>query len=275
MRRYKAVSQRYSDELARVSWQDFERLLASYYTGQGYRVEHVGTAGSGARFDGGIDLKLHRGTHYIVVQCKHWNVQQVTHNAVHELLGVMLTEQATGAIVVTSGEFTKAAQAAAAKEPRIQLIDGAALRPMLGVLVGAFAPGQSDDAIFGDLDTFRHVSTSPAGYRPRRRRYSRAHNPLPGLALAIIAALIASYVIRHAIANFAQRTSAPPSASTPLAPPARLPVVAPLVPAVGQTRQATSQRVPATDAELREWKRKNAESMKILEKTTPEMPLSY
>lgn len=275
MRRYKTVNQRYSDALTRVSWQDFERLLASYYTGQGYRVEHVGTAGSGARFDGGIDLKLYRGTHYIVVQCKHWNVQQVTHNAVHELLGVMLTEQATGAIVITSGEFTKAAQAAAAKEPRIQLIDGAALRPMLGVLVDALVPGQSDDATFGDLDAFRHVSTSPAGCRPRRRRYSRARNPLPGLAFAIIAALIASYVIRHAIANFAQRTSAPPSASTPLAPPARLPVVAPLVPAVGQTRQATSQQVPVTEAELREWKRKNAESMKILEKTTPEMPLSY
>jgi hypothetical protein len=27
MRRYKSVSQRYSDALTRVSWQDFERLL--------------------------------------------------------------------------------------------------------------------------------------------------------------------------------------------------------------------------------------------------------
>ena len=53
----KTVCQRPSDALTRVSWQDFERLLADWYADQGYRVEHVGTAGSGARFDGGIDLR--------------------------------------------------------------------------------------------------------------------------------------------------------------------------------------------------------------------------
>jgi len=57
----------------------------------------------GSRYDGGIDLKLRRGDEYVVVQCKHWNAKQVPHNDVHQLLGVMLSESATGAIFVTSG----------------------------------------------------------------------------------------------------------------------------------------------------------------------------
>ena len=70
--RSKPVHERYSDALAQVSWQDFERLMVAYYAGQGYRVEHAGTAGSGAKFDGGIDLRLYRDDQYIVVQCKHY-----------------------------------------------------------------------------------------------------------------------------------------------------------------------------------------------------------
>lgn len=272
MRRYKTVSQRYSDALARVSWQDFERLLASYYVSQGYQVEHVGTAGSGAQFDGGIDLKLHRNTQYIVVQCKHWNVQQVTHNPVHELLGVMLTEQATGAIVVTSGEFTKAAQAAAAKEPRINLIDGAALRQMLGAHVDAFVPSQNGDANFSDFDTFKTASMR-SGYPPRSTRYRRKSNPLPGIAFAIIAGLIVLYVIQQTFTNLAQRTSAAPSAFAPAAPSASSPMVSSLAFPVKKIQQASYEQTQMTEAELREWKRKNAESMKILERTTPEMPL--
>jgi len=256
-----------------VSWQDFERLLASYYISQGYRVEHVGTAASGTQFDGGIDLKLHRDAQYLVVQCKHWNVQQVTHNAVHELLGVMLTEQATGAIVVTSGEFTRAAQAAAVKEPRVQLIDGAALRQMLGARIDAFLPNQSNDANFGDFDILKSAPISPAGYRSRSTRNRRTRNPLPGMAFADIAALMAFYFIRHVITNLALKTSAPPSAFIPAVLPAMSPLVSPIAPPAKQIQQASYEQTQMTEAELRDWKRKNAESMKILEKTTPELPL--
>ena len=130
----KNVRNRRSDALTQVGWEQLEVMLAVYYRSQGYRVEHVGTAGSGARFDGGIDLKLYKDDAYIVVQCKHWNAKQVTHNAVHELLGVMITQSATGAILVTSGEFTRAAIEAATKQGHVQLVDGDDLRAMLGPL---------------------------------------------------------------------------------------------------------------------------------------------
>lgn len=128
----KRVAHRRSDSLARVGWDHLETLLTAYYRSEGYQVEHVGTGATGAKFDGGIDLKLRRGEQYIVVQCKHWNAMKVPHNAVHELLGLMVNEGATGAILATSGEFTKAAIEAATRLGHVQLVDGDELRVMLG-----------------------------------------------------------------------------------------------------------------------------------------------
>ena len=119
----KNVRSRRDDALTRVGWGQFESLLATYYRGQGYQVEHVGTGGTRARFDGGIDLKLRQGAQYILVQCKHWNAKQVPHNDVHQLLGIMVNEGATGAILISSGEFTKAAIEAATRQGRVQLGD--------------------------------------------------------------------------------------------------------------------------------------------------------
>jgi hypothetical protein len=279
MRRYKSVSQRYSDALSQVSWQDFERLLANWYAGQGYRVEHVGTAGSGRWFDGGIDLKLFRGDEYVVVQCKHWNARQVTHNAVHELLGVMLTERATGAIVVTSGEFTAAAHVAAAHEPRAQLIDGAGLRKMLGDEALRSLPPPVDDR-----GPARRASSEPvvATTRPWTSR-RRSRHPLPGILLAITAALVTLYFIRHALNEFAVRSPMPRAVTTRSLPPPSVSMQAPafrpyaaraVIPKTTTPRsQVVYRQTPMTDEELRAWKRRNAEAMKILEKTTPEMPL--
>lgn len=272
MHRYKPVKHRFSDALTRLSWQDFERLVAAYYAGQGYRVEHVGTGESGTQFDGGIDLKLYRADQYLIVQCKHWNAAQVTHNAVHELLGVMLTERATGAVVVTSGEFTSAAREAADKATHIQLVDGAAFRQMAGPLIATFAPNQQDDANFGEPGISARTSSSSASYRTRRVRHSRKRNPLPGVAFAIIAGLVALYVVRHAMTNYARNIApSPTSVTAPV-----LPIVQaspPAAPSPPMQAPSFQPGVPTTDAEVQEWKRKHAESMKIIEKTTREMPL--
>ena len=101
------------DALTHVDWKQLEILLAAHYREQGYGVEHVGTGLTGAQSDGGIDLKLRRDDEYVLVQVKHWNAYQVPHNDVHQLLGLTVNEGATGAILVTSGEFTTAAIAAA------------------------------------------------------------------------------------------------------------------------------------------------------------------
>ncbi len=123
---------RWDDALSRMDPTRFEALIGDHYRKQGYEVEHVGAQAIGHRYDGGIDLKMHRGGEYLIVQCKRWTARKVPHNDVHELLGIMLTEGASGAMVVTSGEFTLAARNAAAKYRHVQLIDGIELRAILG-----------------------------------------------------------------------------------------------------------------------------------------------
>jgi restriction system protein len=279
MYKLKSVTRRFNDALSQLSWQDFERLLATYYAAQGYRVEHVGTGGSKTQFDGGIDLKLHRGDEYVVVQCKHWNARQVTHNAIHELLGVMLTQRATGAVVVTSGEFTQAAQRAANAESRVHLIDGATLRAMLGPLLPAQAPSPANDAASRYANAFTDAAPHRASPSSRRRRRARGRNPLPGIAFALIAGLITLYLVQSAISTFAAKATHPPApVLAPVSPvrQAPTPSLPPSLPAPRQQpqhRPTTYSSVPTTDAEMQEWKRRNTESMKIIEKTTAEIPL--
>lgn len=130
----KKVRRRYRDALSRLRWDQLESLLAAHYRDRGYTVDHCGTGAGGRRFDGGVDLRLRRGGEVVLVQCKHWNARQVPHNAVHELLGVMVNEGASGAVLVTSGEFTGAARHAATRHGHVQLVDGTTLRTMLGPL---------------------------------------------------------------------------------------------------------------------------------------------
>lgn len=130
----KGVVHRRDDALTRVRWDRLEHLLAGWYRDAGYAVEHVGTGGTSGRFDGGIDLKLRRGDEYLLVQVKHWNAYKVPHNDVHQLIGLMVNERASGAVLVTSGEFTRAAIEAATRHGHVQLIDGDELRAMLGPL---------------------------------------------------------------------------------------------------------------------------------------------
>lgn len=125
------VSHRHDDALSRIGCVELERLLATYYREVGWWVEHAGT---GARLDGGVDLRIRRDAKVVLVQCKHWNAKQVPYDAVHELLGVMVNEGATGAILVSSGEFTRAAIDAAQRHGHVKLIDDETLRGMLGLL---------------------------------------------------------------------------------------------------------------------------------------------
>lgn len=281
MARLRSVSQRYQDALSLISWQAFERLLADHYAAQGWRVDHVGTgaSSSGFGFDGGIDLKLYRDDEYVVVQCKHWNAKQVAHNDVHQLLGVMLTERATGAIVVTSGEFTPAALAAAGKAPGITLVDGAQLRAMLGPMT---IPPAATSAVGAAAD----VLAKPARRTRRPARRQRRPPLIATLLVAVGASLTVLWVVHAVMLHLAeqqtlrmQRLSAPRRVVQPLA--ERHPILAP--PRYDTARKAMSVRptqasapvyesAPMSDAQLKAWQRKNAEAMKILEQTTPELP---
>ncbi|MGN6520716.1 MAG: restriction endonuclease [Dokdonella sp.] len=186
---------RWNDALSRVDATRFEALVADHYRTEGWSVDHVGTGATGQEFDGGIDLKLRRGDAYIVVQCKRWDALKVTHNVVHELIGVMMTQRATGAVVVTSGEFTRAALEAACREPRIQLVDGVMVREWIDLAaLEAEERRQPSDGSVG-ADDWTHVFTERETHRrPTSRPRSDNGAPLIAIVATIAFAAFLAFV---------------------------------------------------------------------------------
>lgn len=288
----KHVRHRRQDALSRVDWRDFERLLADYYRRQRYRVEHCGTGASAARFDGGIDLKLFRDDVYLVVQCKHWNARQVTHNAMHELAGIMLTERATGAILVTSGEFTRHARESAAKIGNMQLIDGDALREMLGDIPEPTATELAGDdratRILAEVgERVLHAAEERIRYGSRGRT-SRAATAIIWLPLAKLALMLlivwGFFIFASSVLSSVGRvgSTATPATTVPSVTP---PLATPLQPVNAQPVTGFSPHTPArdyatyvtpprlTEAEIREQQRLADEAMRILAPNTPEMDM--
>jgi restriction system protein len=113
------------DDLRRMSWQDFERLVAEAFRRSGFRAD---LTGRGA--DGGVDIILTKGSSKTLVQCKQ-NTSRLGPGVVRELAGVMASEQATNGIVVACGGVGDEGQAFA-KRIGIRIMDGSAL---IGVLV--------------------------------------------------------------------------------------------------------------------------------------------
>lgn len=289
------VRHRRDDELARVGWDELERLLAGHYQRMGYRVEHVGTGGAGTRFDGGIDLKLFRDDQYIVVQCKHWNAKQVPHNAMHELLGIMQTERATGAVLVTSGEFSAAARGKAAGVPNLQLIDGETLRAMLGELprAGRFeAAGRPLGASVGRA--FSAQARQIAGHAGERLLAAAEdrirHGPsrkgmLVRSAFHLVWLKLVFFMLFVVLMYFVLQGLYSSLATSLLTRPQRAMQAPPVVtqPSVSQRAVRSTDRVPVvdrapaltlpagSDADARAAQRRADEAIKVLEATTPEM----
>lgn len=280
----KNVRHRHDDALSRKDWAAVESLLAVYYRGQGWQVEHCGTAASAQRFDGGIDLKLRHDDQYVLVQCKHWNAKQVPHNEVHQLLGVMVNEGATGAILVSSGEFTQAAVDAAQKLGHVQLIDGVELRQMIGPLPEPVVSTATPTPEFN----FRPSSRTQAATKRK---------PINGWLLVTAVGLIAFVFIIQALLKRTAGTAGPAkeniAAYTPndsaMADKAELATHAQSDPVIESTRDACHEMIDSpsgtyidhcansspppqpTQAEIVESQRRAAEAMKIIEDHTPEM----
>jgi len=288
-RRGKPVGERWTDTLTGISWDAFERLIANHYVGQGYRVDHSGTGQGGRQTDGGIDLKLYRDNQYIVVQCKHWNALQVPHNAVHELIGVMHTQGATGAILITSGEFTKAAREASMRTSSIELIDGLQLRKLLGLPL--------EDATFSTGSDIPSWAKQAGRQHKRQPRKSQPESWIAKLVLKTViplATLLGGYFYyQYTMQKFGQdtqemlrkqqasamehlrqpSTTASPALHAINSTPSQLNVVYAVrqIPEISSGQNAPSIHAVTSEQvdDMKEWERKNAESMKILEKTTP------
>jgi restriction system protein len=104
--------------LQSINWRQFETLVHEYFDRKGFSVSDTP---SGA--DGGVDLRLKRGSDLYLVQCKHWKAAKVGVEIVRELYGVMSAERAVGGFVVTSGQYTAEARRFA-EGREIELVDG-------------------------------------------------------------------------------------------------------------------------------------------------------
>lgn len=114
------------ESIRALSWKQFEQLLGEVYRRKGHGVQ--GDSHRGA--DGGIDLILSRSGETWLVQAKHWKVYRVGVKVVREMLGLVTAHHATGAIVISSGEFTREARAFASQHG-IKLVNGDALLAMI------------------------------------------------------------------------------------------------------------------------------------------------
>ena len=248
------VRHRRDDKLARLDPAAFEAHIAEYYRRQGYDVERVGHGG--AHFDGGIDLKLRRGDEYIVVQCKRENAYQVTHNVGHELIGVMCTQGATGAIVVNSGEFTDAARVSAQREPRLMLVDGDELRRWF-----------PDLANVATKPVWEPVGIGRGAPSRRRRRSDREDGIKTAVAMTLVVALMLWQCSRpNPGAN--ERRVPMQSTAELVRPPVRNQATQP------ENIQRPAYTDPKPSLSMEEWERRNRESMEILRETTPEIDLA-
>lgn len=126
------------EALRGMSWRDLELLVGEAFRLQGYTVTETGGGGA----DGGIDLRLKKGSEVFLVQCKQWRAYKVSVNVVRELFGVMSAEGATGGFVVTTGIFTADAKTFA-EGRNIDLIDGQSLKTMIDRARAARSRGQS------------------------------------------------------------------------------------------------------------------------------------
>lgn len=120
------AQQRTLDDLRALTWQQFESIVGEAFRRKGYSVIETGQGGA----DGGVDLMLSKNGQRYLVQCKQYRASTVSVMTVREIFGVVAARRAAGAIVVTTGTFTKDAVDFARGQP-IELIDGVALVAMV------------------------------------------------------------------------------------------------------------------------------------------------
>ncbi|PTR34512.1 restriction endonuclease [Luteibacter sp. OK325] len=272
--------------LARLTWQDFEHLLAEHYRAQGYRVEHHAPATSLKTLAAGVDLRLTRGTESVILQCKHWDALEVEVQEVNELLSVMLNEAATKGILVTRGRFSTEAIGIQRRQPRLQLMDGDVLSALLKL------PDHLDSPVAGSA-VASPVAKKSAKAARRRRTSSHGSRLLPvllGVGILVLLGLFAwKTMSRH---DTVADTAPPPADATPAAAPLPAPIrdlppapPAPLSGASGIVSVPGSSSLPPPPThELMERQRaleksererasrqKSEDGMKVLEQNTREL----
>lgn len=105
---------------------NLELLLSESFRLQDFTVTEIGAASA---MDG-ADITLKKNEQTFLVQCKHWEDEQITLEAMSEFQELIARKRASGGFVVTAGSFTSEAQAFA-ERANLTLLDGRALQGMI------------------------------------------------------------------------------------------------------------------------------------------------
>ncbi|UPG88373.1 restriction endonuclease [Luteibacter aegosomaticola] len=274
------------DALARLSWQDFEHLLAEHYRAQGYRVELVTAHDLKALGQSGLDMRLFRGSETTIVQCGHWDAIFVDLPEVQHLMSTMLNEAAARGVLVTRGAFTTPARNAVLRQPRVHLVDGAVLRAMLKL------PEHLDTAPPGTRPSEKVARTATAA----RRRSSSSNSRslvMPALIGVVVVGLLGVFAwramsthdnapassagaspIAAASAEPARVPAAPPTVATP---PATTPIATLPPPANapdandGLAHEMAERERARREEEAAANRKKSEDAMKVMERNTREV----
>jgi restriction system protein len=86
-----------SEQLRKIDWFQFEKLVELIYRHRGYSVQRFG----GANPDGGVDLIVESAAEKFIVQCKHWRKWIVGVRHIREFLGAMADSKIQKGIFIT------------------------------------------------------------------------------------------------------------------------------------------------------------------------------
>lgn len=318
---------RQADALSRVGRLDFERLIADHYRGQGYQVEEqrveqppvqqlpaqeqpiqeqqdaeAGDAGTVSR----SPLRLQRAGHRLLVRCRHGLPPPVDAAELRTLLAMLDDAGAEAtAVLITAGEFAEEALQVAAGSDRLQLIDGATLRAMIGPVPepsGSRLPPPLP--LTGDAPPVRHawVRQGSSGLRTLLASWGRRQWAMAAVPLALVLVAVWGYPQYlagrvHQAQRDAQAQARRPAfvepAAQPEAAPAKkerltglwnpLPIrtvadnrpklrPAPTAEPDPELVRLTESNV-WTEQELAEWQRRQEESIRTLERSSPASPI--
>jgi len=198
----KNIGQHRDDAFDRIDRSALASLLAAYYRDVGWWVEHAGVAGTDPRFDAGVDLRIRRDAEFVLVRCGDWDAKDCPQDAVDALLGAIASEGATGGILIGSGEFPRAAIDAARRHAQVKLIDGEALRTMLGPEPEPFLPQEA---------SMPAPARRPPAARVRASRWLWLVALLSAVAFVFIVRAILDRTADTAVESTARSMPAPPS----------------------------------------------------------------
>lgn len=100
-----------SEQLRKIDWFQFEKLIELIYRNRGYSVQRLG----GANPDGGVDLIVESANEKFVVQCKHWRKWYVGVRQIREFLGTLADTKIPNGIFITLTGYSGEAKALADK----------------------------------------------------------------------------------------------------------------------------------------------------------------